>query len=318
MAEAAAAPVVEQTDADFDKLFREAADAAQKGTEPAAVEPPPPTAKSDAVPPAGEVTPPPEIPAKTAEELAAEKTAADAQKAVDDAAAAAKAVTDGAAQILADKETARIAAEAAARPAEETSEAKAAREAFEASIAPYDPTDAEKEALAKFQKEFPEEYVAVEARFKALDKTVNSRVAKAVESVLQQINGVKDSIAPLAQDVNQGAFERHITAVKAAHSDFDTVSPLLPAWIKTQPAYLQGALQSVYDKGSTADVISLVASYKAAAGVVTQVAAPVVKTPADADDLAPVGTQRVTPTPKGAPDPNDYEAAFAEAAAAAK
>ena len=38
---------------------------------------------------------------------------------------------------------------------------------------------------------------------------------------------------------------------------------------------------------------------------------------ADAAALLPVNGKRTTPTPKGAADPNDFDGAFAEAAAAA-
>ena len=43
----------------------------------------------------------------------------------------------------------------------------------------------------------------------------------------------------------------------------------VPDWIKSQPAYLQGAMQAVYDQGDAESVIALVADFKKATGVVT-------------------------------------------------
>jgi hypothetical protein len=186
--------------------------------------------------------------------------------------------------------------------------------AAEAALKDYEPTADEQKALETFAKDFPTERIAIEARLQALDRVVDQRVSKAVKEVLQIV--YKD-FAPIAQGYSTDAQEKHVRAVHEAVPDFDAIVGKVPVWIKTQPTYLQPAMQAAYDKGSTADVIDLFKTYKVANGAV--VAAPVVKPkPADADDLAPVNSKRSTPAPKGGADKDDFDGAFAEAAAALK
>ena len=170
-------------------------------------------------------------------------------------------------------------------------------------------------AMEVFKKDFPNEYAAVESRFKAVNQDINARVYAAVQQVLTQIT-------PLATATMENATERHFAALHTAYSDYDVVIPKVAEWIKTQPTYLQPTLQAVYDGGTTQDVMALVADYKKATGAVpAPVPAPVpvpAPAPAGVDDLTPVGTRRATPVPRGTPDPNDFDGAFAEAAAAVR
>jgi hypothetical protein len=202
-------------------------------------------------------------------------------------------------------------------PPVESPQAKAEREAFEASIAPYTPTAEETAAMEQFKKDFPNEAVAIEARLKSVDRDLNARIHKAVQNMLTHVDGRLD---PVEATVTETALERHATAIHTAHPDYDVVIAKVPDWIKTLPAYARTGAQAVYDRGTTQEVIELVASYKQAAGVVAPAApAPVAKpakpAPAGADDLAPVSSQRAAVLPRGTPDPNDYAGAFAEAVA---
>lgn len=242
---------------------------------------------------------------KAAREAAEKKAAEDVA-----AAAATKASADAAAA-----EAARVAV--AAKAAEETPEAKAAREALEASIKPYEPTEEEKAALATFEKEFPNEFKAMQARLKGVDKDINARVYAAVQDVMKQ---VAPRVAAVETMVGQSETQRHFAALHAAHPDYDAVIAKVPAWIDTLPSYARVGAKAVYDGGSTAEVAALVADYKKAAGVTsTVVADPVRKLPAsDASDLAPVTTRRTTTAQKGAPDKNDYNGAWTELEAATK
>lgn len=164
-------------------------------------------------------------------------------------------------------------------------------------------------------------------KMKAAEREQNARVYNATQAVLQQI--YKD-LAPVAQRSAVDAAEKHATAIRAAHKDFDAVIVNVPAWIKKQPSYLQVAYQKAYDEGSTQDVIDLVARFKAETGngtakTAAQIAAEeaakkeaddkAAKLAADAASGMPVGTRRSAPSTKGAPDPTDYDGAFAEAAA---
>ena len=275
-------------------------------------------------------------------------------------------------------------------PAPETPEQKVAREQFEESIKPYTPTEEEKAAIEKMKADFPNEYAAMEARFKATDRDINARVHAAAVSLLNHMNS---TVTPLAEGFNAASVEQHFAAIHKAHTDYDAVIVKVPEWIDKQPAYLRPALKQVYEKGTTQDVIELISDFKkatgiasapagdkdavaeeqhfaelrkahtdydtviekvpewiakqplrervvlqqaydsgttrdvidlvaefkkattttsAAAPVTTPVTTPVVK-PKDGADLAPVGTKRVTTLPKGSPDKNDFDAAWAEA-----
>ncbi len=266
---------------------------------------------------------------KTPEQIAADQKAVDdaaAQKVLDDKAVADKKVTDDAA---AAKAAADKAAESA-KPPEETPEQKAAREQFEASIKPYEPTEDEKKALAKFKEDFPNEAAAVEARLKSVDRDINARVYQAVQAVLQHVNG---RLAPVETRVSETTLQSHLDALHKAHADYDQVVEKIPAWIKTQAALLQPTLQAAYDDGDTQSVLDLVAMYKKDTGVSTvgktaeqiaaeqrvvdEAAAKKKKADEEAAALAPVSGKRTTTAPRGQPDPNDFDAAFNEAAAAA-
>ena len=171
--------------------------------------------------------------------------------------------------------------------------------------------------MEKFKKDFPDEHAAIEARFKSVDREINARVHEAVQKMYQR---VQQYVQPAIEGFSSTALRDHVAAIHAAHPDFDTVVEHLPAWIKKQPAYLQPAYQAVFDAGSAQDVNDMVAAYKASIGPAPASGAPT-PTPArpkDVDDLTPVRGKRVDTSPKGTPDPGDYDGAWAEVAARAQ
>ena len=345
----AQAPVTEENvEQLFEDAFAQAAADAEKG------EVTPPPAGDDQTPPAGETKSAEELAAeqkvaddaaakkaedaeaaaalaeankgKTDEEIAAEQKAADDKAAVDKTADK-KAVDDAAA---AKAEADRKATEAATKPPEETADQKKAREEFEASIKPHEWTDDEKAALAKMQQDFPGEYKAMMAKFTAQDREINARVYQAVQAVIHHFN---PRLATVEQSAQALSLEAHRAIVMAKHSDFDTVRGKLPEWIKAQSALDRPGLELAYEHGDPADVIELLDRYKKAtspvAGAKTadqiaaeqratdEAAAKKKKSDEEAAALAPVSSKRSSMAPRGGRDPNDYDGAFAEAAAAA-
>ena len=316
---------------DFDAAFAEAANAVATDTKDT-----------------GETKTPEQLAAddatnKAAEEAAAKATAdAAAAKAAEEAAAAktpeqiaaeeaaVKATADAAAKASAEA-SAKATADAAAKAAavQETIEQKSARESFEASIKPYEPSAEEKAALEQFEKDFPSEARAVKAQLKGVDHDINARVYAAVQSVLQHVSKHVD---PVIEGFTASEADRHFTALKAAHPDYDAVIAKIPAWIDTQPAYVRSAMRTAYEAGTTQDVLSLVSDFKratstgAAPDAAAQAAASAAaadaaakakaKAAADAAGLAPVGSRRAVAGPKAGADPNDYDGAFEEIAAA--
>ncbi len=289
-----------------------------------------------------------------AEQKAADEAAAAEKKDADEAALAAMSPEDRAAKEAANAEAAQVTkdggdaakriqakadadvaekkkaeeAAAAAKAAEETPEQKKAREEFEASLVPYEPTAEEKAALAKFKEDFPESATAVEALLKSVDRAANARVYQTAQAMLAHFN---NRLAPVETSAAELAMQAHFDAIHKAHADYDAVIDKVPDWIKTQSALLQPTLQKAFDEGDTQSVIDLVSMYKKAAGTVTETpeqavakqraaADAAVKAKKAADEaaaMAPVNSKRTNPSPKGAPDKDDYDGAFAEAAAAA-
>jgi hypothetical protein len=124
--------------------------------------------------------------------------------------------------------------------------------------------------------------------------------------------------------------ERFRERVLAKHADFDTHLAALPDWIKAQSPLLQISYVHAYNNGTPEMVADLLTAYKTSKGIdaapaaaATSAAAPAAAAPAvqaakaaaaaDAAVLAPVATKRTVAMPAGKGDPNDYEAAFAEA-----
>lgn len=260
---------------------------------------------------------PEEIAAAEAVAKAAEEKAALEAKAKDEAAAR----TAAEAKVRTDAE-AKVAAEAKAKlDADAKAAADAERKAKADALAkPYEPTVEEKAALEVLKKEWPDQHAAIEARLKSSAHDVQRQVHAAVQEALKQVGAV---VNPLAASVAANDAERHEAAIRAAHPDVDEVVPLVGEWIKKQPAYLQAAYQKVYDDGSTREVNDLFTRFKTETAYKAKpapAAAPVKAGPT-AEEIAagaPVITRRAAPNPKGGPDKDDYDAAFTEAAAAAK
>jgi len=261
---------------------------------------------------------------KTAEQIEAETKATDEKLATEKAEAARvkqEAEAKAAQQRSADEAVARDAAVKAAT--ERKVKDDAARKTFEESISPYEPTAEEKAAMEDFKKNFPTEHAAMESRLKAEKRVVNRQVYDAVQAAMTRVYA---DFTPLAQGYAADSEAAHFEKLRAAHTDYDTVVDLVPAWIKKQPAYLQTAYQSAYDGGSTQEVIDLVTRFKTDTGRVTPaVTTTAVVTPEPARKGAtkeeiesglPVNTRRAAPNTKGAPDANDYDGAFDEAAKA--
>ncbi len=251
---------------------------------------------------------------KTPEQIAAEKKVAEeaaAKKAEED-----KAAREAAEKKAEEEDTAREAAEKKA--AEEAAEKKAeeARKKAEDLTRPYEPTEEEKKAMDTFAKEFPNEYMAVQAQLKSERKAMSGEIYKAVQEVLQQVSQV---VTPLAQGFADEATEKHVKAIYEAHKDYDDVIDAIPAWVKKQPAYLRDAYGRVLKEGSTQEVIDLVARFKQETG---RTAAPPPKkdepkpgpTPEDIAAGLPVTSRRTGPSERASKNMQDFDGAFDEAA----
>lgn len=191
-------------------------------------------------------------------------------------------------------------------------------------------TEEEQKVLDSYAKEWDEHDRAWQIREKKLTHDITAvmshKFTLALGQVLQQI---EQGLAPVLQGHVESAQEKHFSAIRKEHSDFDQIKDEVGTWIKNQPKYLQPHLQKTYDEGATADVIELITSFKTATGR-TQSQAPGTQSKGNAApkkdvvpthkaaELAPVDTKRTTvgATSSGTVDKNDFDAGFDEALAA--
>jgi len=312
-------PVVEPVVDDFDSAFAQASEPTSAPVTPAPE--PAPVAALDAADvvadtPADKVEP---VAAPTAEAAAAALEVASAAPAAPvpaPAAPASQPSIDPAflAQAIAEaNERTRVAAEATAASAP----------------APYVPatadtfmTDAHRAAVNKFKTEWPEEFPAIEAMVAAQAQAL---VANAQYALVTQLNGV---LAPLFQSTEKAEVNSHMSVIRSAHPDLDTILGAVPQWVAAQPSFLQPKLNEILEKGNAQEVVGLLNMYKQAS--VGQSAAPV--TPASpaaqetkpapkprtaVDPAAVAATAAVPATQRSASklnsDPNDFDSAFDEA-----
>jgi hypothetical protein len=208
----------------------------------------------------------------------------------------------------------------------ETPEQKTQREAFEESIKAYTPSDQEKASLEKMKVDYPELAMAVDSLLKSREREVNARVYNTALSLYDQMNR---RITPVEQGFNEDSLERHLERIEAKHPDYEQVRPLLEPWIAAKDSLDRPGLEQAFKEGRTSDVIKLVDRFKAEtrppvstpapvlAPVLAPVSPPAPVRPTDADSLLPVSGRRTTPVPAGSVDKNDFDGAFAEAAALA-
>jgi hypothetical protein len=211
-----------------------------------------------------------------------------------------------------------------AAPAAPTAAEIKAQEEHDARIAallkPYEPTAEQQAALDVLEKEWPDQAKAMKTMLAAQAKAHEQALYKNTEAVLAYMNNQLGTVSPAVQNLVQA---QHVNAITTAHPDIQTVLPQVEAWVAGQPELLKKPFEAVLKEGSTQEVIDLVAHYKAQVKPVVPVtpatpAAPVAPA-VPAAQIAAVRTVRsgrVTPSAKGAPDPDDYEGAWAEAAQA--
>lgn len=286
----------------FDQLFAEAAAEVAGGTKPA--EEPNETPNEE---PSADATPAEEPKEEPKEEPQSGETEAEV-KARAEAEAKAKVEAEAAAKAKADAE----AAEAAAK-------AKAAAEAAQASDKEYE------EAFSKFAEDWPEHAEALR-RFQSREQArLEKEKAEIRESILAEVNQM---LAPLGQQLQpffesaeQAARAAHNAEITTAHPDaFDLIEPITQ-WIAQQPETLKGAMSAVIESGTAQEVVHLIGMFKQATG---KAGRPVsTEEPGAGDDISekashlrPVKSRRSTIGNQI--DPNDFDGAFAAAAAAAR
>ena len=190
-------------------------------------------------------------------------------------------------------------------------------------------------AWTKFKTEWPEQAEMLEMQMAHREGVLTTQYVQALAAV---VNQVEQMLKPVNDGYGEISYERHMTALRAKEgdydgTDYDQLIGEVPAWIKTQPKFLQESYERVYNEGNVAEMRELFTTFKKATGKGVKPEAPTTETaptsqpkptakkgpdPRDVAALAPVTTsKRSVPQPKG-DDPNDFNGAWNEALAALK
>ncbi len=187
-------------------------------------------------------------------------------------------------------------------------------------------TKEEEGAIAKYREDWPD-IAAAEALVR------RKEYREIVAYVFEQVQA---SIAPVMEYYQTRSGRDQYADILSVVPDYDAVRDKAVAWAQadTQPAYMKDAFAKVIAEGTPADVADLIARYKKDVGYsapAAPVPAPATAMPAAAVKpvaaLSPAaqkaaGTLTVVKTSRSVQtegsDPNDFDAAFAEATRAAR
>lgn len=264
---------------------------------------------------------------------AADKAGADAKAAADAKAQAdAQLIADAAAKLTADNKAADAKAAEEAKAVADKAAADA-KTAADAAPKPFEFSAEQKKAIEEFEKEWPdiaiatkiqrEEFVANE---KIREDTLKRDLMAGVQDILVKFGEeLQRGLAPVVNTHLQSEKDKHFAAIRGAHKDYDEIIDLVPAWIKSQPDYMQEAMMNVYgdpekETGGTAvQVIHLLSHFKKDTGRVqselpdstkeTKQLAPVKPAAEKVAALSVVKTGK-TQVRTDAPPPEDFETAF--------
>lgn len=104
---------------------------------------------------------------------------------------------------------------------------------------------------------------------KGIAKLVDMRVTAAIAPMQADVQGVKQTIAPLQQTAAKTELDAHYEAIYGKHPDAGSLveSQELGAWIDSHPSFVRPALRQVLDSGTAPQVIELFDNFKKATGV---------------------------------------------------
>ena len=179
----------------------------------------------------------------------------------------------------------------------------------------------EREAVKNYASEWKDEHAVQNTIIRASVQAATANIYNEVSRVLE----------PIVSMMNQSRVRDHFNAIEAAHPGYAAIVPEVQAWVASQPAVVQNALNGVLTGGTAQQVIELLGLFKQqksaapaaptapAAHAAPAPAAPVVTPPkvvdpkvaAAAAATAPVASTRAVKP--GGDDITDYEAAFNEA-----
>lgn len=181
-------------------------------------------------------------------------------------------------------------------------------------------SESDKTLVAKLNADWTDEAPAFEVLARA---HAQAAVANAQADLRKELNAI---LVPLMQSTHKVEVDSHMSIIRAAHPDAESLVPDVESWIAKQPAFLQPSMQSILAGGTANDVVGLLNMFKeakAGSGAAPETPAPtaplalVAKPKAAVNPAAVAATAAVPPAQRTktnvAADPNDWDSAFAEA-----
>lgn len=109
------------------------------------------------------------------------------------------------------------------------------------------------------------------------DKDLSAGVNQIVEARLTQAKAEwAESLTPLQAELAASRLEKHLTTIYTAHPDAESVvmSREFEAWKASQPSFMQPEIERIQDKGTAAQMVELLNTYRAANPKAAQAPAP--------------------------------------------
>jgi hypothetical protein len=177
----------------------------------------------------------------------------------------------------------------------------------------YTPSDEEKTVLTDLEKNWPDIAAAQQV---AIKQAVYNAVQYTFSQIQKTYNPALQRFADLSDVISE---QLALSALRGEHADYDEVYDKVVQWVDTLPGPFKAGAKLTMTQGTPEEVAELITEYKKSHVTATPAAsAPVAgKTELSAaakqaaSRLRVVGSKRTTPV-AGA-DPNDFDAAWAEA-----
>ncbi len=168
--------------------------------------------------------------------------------------------------------------------------------------APLAPTE-EDNFLAKFRETYSDDVV------KAIDLITSRKASQLIDA------SFSSRLSPLENQTQEIVSQAHFGAIELAHPDLDEIdaSPVFESWLQTRPVHIRAAYSNIRERGTPAEVISMLDEYKEAIGsgkqkTIKPVSAPKAKVIA----ATAVGRRRGTVGSSKQVDDSDLAALWAE------
>jgi len=181
----------------------------------------------------------------------------------------------------------------------------------------YTPSDEEKTVLTDLEKNWPD---IAQAQQVAIKQAVYNAVQYTFNQIQKTYNPALQRFADLSDVISE---QLALSALRGEHADYDEVYDRVVQWVETLPGPFKAGAKLTMTQGTPEEVAELITEYKkshpaatpaVAAGTAPSVAGKTELSAAAkqaASRLRVVGSKRTTPV-AGA-DPNDFDAAWAEA-----